>query len=176
MPDFVKGTRVRVWVAPLTGNSRARPADAAFVRLRGITTSDYAIDDTETELTTVTYESVDEMTWGDGEITSKRWSLPFTANFRPDDAGYRIIAGAARTGDNVYIVTQEPNEAGDIAESNAGVAGVTGFRKTRPADGIITVNGTFTGRGAPEAPFFADATPDALGGFVTPTPPAPPPA
>ena len=91
--------------------------------------------------------------WTKDRVTSVAYSLPITTNFKPSDAGYKILKQAFEDGPDgaavkFWLKTPVKDASGDDAEIHAGVATVTGFDPGNQVGETATMGFTLTGFGA----------------------------
>lgn len=113
-------------------------------RLLGGTQSEFQINEQQQEAQT--YEAGG---WSDGKITGAAWVMPWQGNFRPDDPAWKAIKNAALNFTEVWVARYLPREDGSLALVQEGVASIGGYRDTGPANGIVTAQWNFIGRGKP---------------------------
>jgi hypothetical protein len=120
-----------------------------LITLQGGTTSSQQIQASDTETTVYG----DELTYSTGVVTKASWQVSYSYNVLPTDFGYRRVTYAAQNaigGVRGWVRKEDPTPAGAAAgEIIQGVCDVTDYQKTNPADGIITGQLTFKGRGTP---------------------------
>ena len=121
----------------------------SMLLLVGGTTADESV----TAADTATTVFGDALGFSTGVVTSQSWSISYSFNVLPADAGFgRMAYAATRAVDGVlgWIKKEDPAPAGYTkGDSIAGVVALTDYSKSNSADGIITGSLTFTGRGAP---------------------------
>jgi len=121
----------------------------ALLMLQGGTTSDENIEANDQQVTVYG----DELGFATGIVTGASWSISYSFNVLPSDLGYFRLAYAAQNavkGIRGWVRKEDPAPAGYTSgEIIEGLCDVTGFSKSNPADGIITGQCTFTGRGTP---------------------------
>lgn len=117
--------------------------------LAGGTTSSEQIQAKDTETTVYG----DDLGYSTGVVTGASWSISYSFNVLPSDAGYFRLAYAAThavTGVRCWIRKEDPAPNGYTkGETIAGVCDVTDFSKDNPADNILSGKCTFKGRGTP---------------------------
>lgn len=143
MANFIAGAGNKVSV------SVSANASSGATRLNGGTQAGFSINADVTESTV--FE--DALGFADGVVTSQSWEVPWTANILAGDAGHSIVKNAAENavgGEYVGVtVVVKDSDGGTQISKLDGSAIVTNYSEDYPADGILTYNCTFTGKGAP---------------------------
>ena len=87
----------------------------------------------------------------DGGISNNSWEINLKGNILKDDIGFHIISyGAFHAAEGRELFFWQEDFAsieGSFGNKFKGVVAVTKLHKNYPADGIITFNATFTGKG-----------------------------
>lgn len=117
--------------------------------LEGGTTSDEQIQAKDTE--SQVYGK--GLKYSTGKVTGASWQVSYSFNVLPSDVGYFRLAYAAQNaiaGIRGWVKKVDPVPDGYTeGESIQGLADVTDFSKSNPAEGVITGKCTFKGRGTP---------------------------
>lgn len=119
-------------------------------RVLGTETSDFNVTEGTQELSSVTYDSGQNMSWDEQEITSRGWNIPRGGRFKPNDPAYKAVRACGLSKREVWVKRILADEDGAAAQIEQGRATVTGFSNTAPASGIVDANWTFQGQGEPE--------------------------
>ncbi|MEM7771975.1 MAG: hypothetical protein AAF327_15875 [Cyanobacteria bacterium P01_A01_bin.37] len=121
-----------------------------LILLQGGKSADFSIDNGTTEETVFG----DEVSYSNALVTSASWNISYSANVLPTDDGYYRLTYAAQqalAGVYGWVKAIDPTPAGaSSGESEEGLCTVSGFSKTRPSDGIISMSSTFNGAGTPD--------------------------
>lgn len=116
-------------------------------RVMGTSDSTLNITEGTNELSSVTYDSGQSMSWDETEITSKGWNMDRSGRFKSRDRAYRSVRQSALTGREVWLERTLTDEQGNPAQIERGRAVVTAFSAPAPAEGIVDASWTFTGQG-----------------------------
>lgn len=152
--NFVLGNKTKLSIAVLddaflAGYDPAAPAPpATLTPLVGGTSADENIGANNTE--SVTFG--DETGYSNGLVTSQTWSISYQFNILPGDPGYSALAKAAAsaTTSTLWVRKEDSSSPGVTTPRRIeGIVSITDWSTTSPADGIVSGNTTFTGRGAP---------------------------
>jgi hypothetical protein len=126
-----------------------------LILLIGGTTSEEQIQSNDTE--TNIYGT--GLNYATGKVTGASWSISYSFNVLPSDPGYFRMAYAATnaiSGIRGWVKKVDPAPAGSTTgDTIEGTCDVTDFNKSNPADGIITGQCTFRGRGKPTLSHYA---------------------
>lgn len=118
-------------------------------RVMGTESSDLNITEGTQELSSVTYDSGQAMSWDEQEITSRGWNIPRNGRFKPNDPAYLAVRAAGLSKREVWVKRILADEDGDAGQIEQGRATVTGFTVTAPASGMVDANWVFQGQGQP---------------------------
>lgn len=118
-------------------------------RVLGTSRSPLSLTENTSQLTSITYDSAQAMTWDEMEINSKGWTLGREGRFKAHDPGYIETETAAYEGREVWVQRILPDEQGAPTRLTEGRAIVTNFQDDPPADGIIDASWTWQGQGKP---------------------------
>jgi hypothetical protein len=152
--NFVLANKTKLSIATLddaflAGYDPAAPAPpAALTPLIGGTSADENIGANNTE--SVTFG--DDAAFANGLVTSQTWSISYSFNILPSDAGYQELANAALNATDTFLWIRKEDPlatGGTTARSIAGIVSVTDWSTTAPSDGILSGSCTLTGRGKP---------------------------
>lgn len=149
--NFTQGRDAVVKVAPLAIGSRTRPADSAFVNLRGTSVSVAVSSNDITRTIEFGGDAGTNDDWDDGITSGKSWTSNFSGLWKDTDSARIIVEDAglkkdATSNTEVYFLFFP---SGEIAGTRYfhGVAAINEYTVDGPADGESSFSWTGQGRG-----------------------------
>lgn len=137
-------------VTPIASGAVA--AHKGLLLLKGGTTSQESIENQGQAISI--YQDETGSGFQDGIITTAMWKLTYNFNALPDDLGYyrlKYVALNAIKGVRGYVRKVDPVPPGfATGEELGGLCDLEGWNGDNPADGIVSRNLTFAGRGNPK--------------------------
>ena len=116
-------------------------------RVLGTQSSNFALTESSNNLSSVTYDASDVVSWDESSQTSKGWNFARAGRFKPTDHAWRQVSQAAKTGKEIWIKHVTPDENGNAAVTRVGRVTIEGYSESNAAEGIIDANWTFKGQG-----------------------------